>query len=129
MFKRKYSLPTTVCDIIEIKLDAYHIYVIHVITKYSFYIQIFSMFILGSASYFQSKNLGHIVRNQKDCSKMTQNCKEIMKKDVKDNPWDVNSLDVFCNYNCPECGFKDPDRLVFRDHAIYEHSLGGLHVL
>ena len=91
------------------------------------------MFILGSASYFESLiwnyfAFGTLVRNQTDFLKMNQNCKEMMKKD-EDNPWDVNSLDVFRNYNCPECDFKDSDRLVFRDHAIYEHALGGLHVL
>ena len=85
------------------------------------------MFILGSASYFESLIwnyfvFGTLVRYQTDFSKMTQNCKEMMKKDDKDNPWDVKSLDVFYNYNCPECDFKDSDRLVFRDHAIYEHA-------
>ena len=74
------------------------------------------MFDLELCRYFVFFTL---VRNQTDCSKMTQ---EMMKKDEKDNPWDVNSLDVFCNYNCPECDFKDSNRLVFRDHAVYEHA-------
>jgi hypothetical protein len=45
------------------------------------------LFILGSASYFESLIwnyfvFGTLVRYQTDFSKMTQNCKEMMKKDL-----------------------------------------------
>ena len=42
---------------------------------------------------------------------------------IKDNPWDVKSLDAFCIYQCPECDYQHEEMKSFRDHAIYEHEL------
>ena len=32
-----------------------------------------------------------------------------MESDQKINPWNVNSIDEFLYYNCPECDFKVKD--------------------
>lgn len=38
-----------------------------------------------------------------------------------DNPWDVQSLDDFLFYNCPECESKEADKSEFLKHALISH--------
>ena len=39
----------------------------------------------------------------------------------KENPWAVEDVSVFLNYNCPECDFKIQDLSVFSVHALENH--------
>ena len=42
------------------------------------------------------------------------------EKDLS-NPWDVDDLDKFLKYVCPECGDKKPTKPNFRKHALEKH--------
>ena len=37
------------------------------------------------------------------------------------NPWQVQSLDEFLYYNCPECNIKSQNKEVFVYHAWQHH--------
>ena len=47
--------------------------------------------------------------------------KENIPEISPDNPWDVETLDEFLYYNCPECDMKCPEKAIFRDHALLNH--------
>ena len=44
-------------------------------------------------------------------------------EDKKTNPWNVKNLDSFQFYNCPECSYRNENRIDFRNHAIYKHPM------
>ena len=39
----------------------------------------------------------------------------------EENPWAVEDVNVFLNYNCPECDYKNQDLSVFSVHALENH--------
>ena len=40
---------------------------------------------------------------------------------MKVNPWDVDTLDVYLHYCCPECDHKSKTKLLFVNHAFSCH--------
>ena len=40
---------------------------------------------------------------------------------VKVNPWEVDTLDVYLHYCCPECDHKSKTKLLFVNHAFSCH--------
>ena len=40
---------------------------------------------------------------------------------IKVNPWDVDTLDVYLHYCCPECDHKSKTKLLFVNHAFSCH--------
>ena len=40
-----------------------------------------------------------------------------------ENPWLVDSIQVFAFFNCPECQFKTKDENFFQGHALQNHPL------
>ena len=40
---------------------------------------------------------------------------------TKVNPWDVDTLDVYLHYCCPECDHKSKTKLLFVNHAFSCH--------
>ncbi len=40
------------------------------------------------------------------------------------NPWEVNNVQDFCFYCCPECTFRSHKVVPFQEHAIASHPLG-----
>ena len=40
---------------------------------------------------------------------------------VKANPWEVDTLDVYLHYCCPECDHKSKTKLLFVNHAFSCH--------
>ena len=46
---------------------------------------------------------------------------------LMDNPWQVESMDVFACLKCPECVFTTKEENIFQDHAVENHPLS--HVL
>ena len=43
-----------------------------------------------------------------------------------DNPWNVEDLDDFLYYCCPECDLKDRSKIQFLQHALEEHTKASL---
>ena len=43
-----------------------------------------------------------------------------------DNPWNVEDLDDFLYYCCPECDLKDQSKIQFLQHALEEHTKASL---
>ena len=39
------------------------------------------------------------------------------------NPWQVESIEAFYTFLCPECGFNSKEGTFFQDHAIKNHPL------
>ena len=39
------------------------------------------------------------------------------------NPWQVESIEAFYSFLCPECGFNSKEGTFFQDHAIKNHPL------
>ena len=46
----------------------------------------------------------------------------IEAEDISENPWDVDNLDIFCTYNCPECPYRHENKSEFQNHAISSHE-------
>ena len=42
-------------------------------------------------------------------------------EEKKFNPWDVQSLEEFHYYCCPECPFKNVNKTYFIEHAVTTH--------
>ena len=40
---------------------------------------------------------------------------------MKVNPWEVDTLDVYLHYCCPECDHKSKTKLLFVNHAFSCH--------
>ena len=41
---------------------------------------------------------------------------------VISNPWNVDTLEEFLYYCCPECDLKSKDYTQFYDHAVHSHQ-------
>ena len=39
-----------------------------------------------------------------------------------DNPWQVDSIDAFLCFKCPECLFNSKEEEIFQDHAVENHQ-------
>jgi uncharacterized C2H2 Zn-finger protein len=39
------------------------------------------------------------------------------------NPWNVESIDTFSYFKCPECSFLSQVKKYFEDHAVKNHIL------
>ena len=52
-----------------------------------------------------------------------------IKHELDRNPWDVDNLDVFCAYHCPECPYQDQNKNEFQNHAVSNHELVSFHIL
>ena len=44
-----------------------------------------------------------------------------MDSAIKTNPWDVETLDVYLHYCCPECDHKSKTKKLFVKHAFAFH--------
>ena len=45
------------------------------------------------------------------------------KMDIEfENPWNVEDLDDFLYYCCPECDLRDQSKIQFLQHALEQHS-------
>ena len=44
-----------------------------------------------------------------------------MNEDEKFNPWDVNELEEFLFFCCPECDDRSPTKASFINHALIQH--------
>ena len=42
---------------------------------------------------------------------------------MDDNPWQVDTIEDFSYYKCPECSFEVRKQQVFQEHAIENHPL------
>ena len=42
---------------------------------------------------------------------------------MSDNPWDVDSIEVFSTLKCPECIFDSQEEDIFRLHAVENHPM------
>ena len=42
---------------------------------------------------------------------------------MDDNPWQVDTIEDFLYYKCPECSFEVRKQQVFQEHAIENHPL------
>ena len=42
---------------------------------------------------------------------------------TKKNPWQVESIQAFSIFQCPECRFDSKEEEIFQDHAIENHPL------
>ena len=42
------------------------------------------------------------------------------------NPWQVESIEAFYSFLCPECGFNSKEGTFFQDHAIKNHPLSSV---
>ena len=43
--------------------------------------------------------------------------------DMDNNPWEVDSIETFSHFKCPECSFLTKNDHFFQDHAIENHPL------
>ena len=43
-----------------------------------------------------------------------------------DNPWQVESIEAFYVFKCPECNFDAKEEIMFQNHAVENHPLSGL---
>ena len=46
-----------------------------------------------------------------------------IKHELEKNPWDVDNLDVYCAYHCPECPYNHQNKTEFHNHAVSTHEL------
>ena len=46
-----------------------------------------------------------------------------MNRNMEPNPWQVNDIEEFSHFNCPECPFKSQVRATFENHALEKHPL------
>ena len=42
---------------------------------------------------------------------------------MSQNPWQVDSIEVFYYLKCPECTFDTQEEVTFQDHAVANHPL------
>ena len=42
---------------------------------------------------------------------------------MSQNPWQVDSIEVFYYLKCPECKFDTQEEVIFQDHAVANHPL------
>ena len=42
---------------------------------------------------------------------------------MRNNPWQVDSIEAFSYLKCPECTFNTKDEISFQDHALENHIL------
>ena len=42
---------------------------------------------------------------------------------MSQNPWQVDSIEVFYYLKCPECKFDTQEEVTFQDHAVSNHPL------
>ena len=42
---------------------------------------------------------------------------------MSQNPWQVDSIEVFYYLKCPECKFDTQEEVTFQDHAVANHPL------
>jgi uncharacterized C2H2 Zn-finger protein len=42
------------------------------------------------------------------------------------NPWNVESIDTFSYFKCPECSFLSQVKKYFEDHAVKNHHLSAV---
>ena len=42
-------------------------------------------------------------------------------EDIKTNPWEVNNLDQFLYFCCPECDEREKSKELFLQHALDQH--------
>ena len=42
---------------------------------------------------------------------------------MSQNPWQVDSIEVFYYLKCPECQFDTQEEVTFQDHAVANHPL------
>jgi hypothetical protein len=45
---------------------------------------------------------------------------------MNSNPWNVESIDEFSYFNCPECNFHSKEKTYFQDHATRNHPLSSV---
>ena len=45
---------------------------------------------------------------------------------MNSNPWNVESVDKFSYFNCPECTFHSKGEAYFQDHATRNHPLSSV---
>ena len=45
---------------------------------------------------------------------------------MNSNPWNVESIDEFSYFNCPECTFHSKEKVYFQDHATRNHPLSSV---
>ena len=45
---------------------------------------------------------------------------------MNSNPWNVESIDEFSYFNCPECTFHSKEKTYFQDHATRNHPLSSV---
>ena len=45
---------------------------------------------------------------------------------MNSNPWNVESVDEFSYFNCPECTFHSKEKTSFEDHATRNHPLSSI---
>ncbi len=50
-------------------------------------------------------------------------------ENIFSNPWDVDNIDDFRVYSCPECSYLTPDIHPFKDHALENHPLVSCFIL
>ena len=57
-----------------------------------------------------------------NCDQLLVPKMEIEDEEISKNPWDVDNLDIFCAYNCPECPYRHENKSEFQEHAISTHE-------
>ena len=42
---------------------------------------------------------------------------------MENNPWEVDGIEMFLHFKCPECSFLTRKDHIFQDHAVENHPL------